>query len=268
MKSLTWVPLILLLIVAGCAGHGGAPGVRAAGSAGPSIYVINHGKHGGLAVGRADIPSTLLPEKEDFPGADYLELGWGDWDYYQADDPGVWLALKAALWPTASVLNVIGVQGSLRSRFAGYEVIRLQPSGRAFLKLLSYVDRSFDRKGARKAAPVGPKRHGQDLFYPAHGSFHLFNTCNAWVARALEAAGYSMGIFPPVTADQLMAKVHPYAVRPPESGTAGADRGCTDCRRSAGTESVSPVSTSSITPAARSNPEETGPARCGTIAPP
>ena len=44
-------------------------------------------------------------------------------------------------------------------------------------------------------------------FYLSGGEFHLFNTCNTWVAEALESAELeiiSQGI---ITADNLMEKV-------------------------------------------------------------
>lgn len=203
--------LCLLSLCFACAGPATVPPVPAESEPSVSIYVINHSKHAGLAIRRADLPQGMLPESGDFPAADYLELGWGDWDYYQADDPGPWLALKAAFWPTASVLHVVGVKGSLLGRFAGYEVARLQPSLPAFRRLVVSIHRSFDRQGKEKATPVGPRDYGDSLFYPAHGKFHLFNTCNGWVARVLESAGYPMGILLPVTAEQLMAKVRPFA---------------------------------------------------------
>jgi uncharacterized protein (TIGR02117 family) len=176
-----------------------------------SIYVVNHGWHTGLVVKRADIPLGLVPEAADFTDADYLELGWGDWDYYQSGDPGLWLTLKAALWPTASVLHVVGVQGTVADRFAGYEIIRLDVAQSGFARLADYLDRSFARDGVDKARPISPGFGSDSLFYPARGKFHLFNTCNTWTARALKAAGYPLGLFEPILADQLMAKVRSFA---------------------------------------------------------
>ena len=176
-----------------------------------SIYLINHGKHTGLGVRRADIPQGLVPETGDFPAADYLEMGWGDWDYYQAGDPGLWLTLKAALWPTASVLHVVGVKGAVTERFAGYEIVRLDVPRSGFVRLATFIHRSFARDGAAKAGPIGPGYGRDSLFYPARGKFHIFNTCNGWTARALEAAGYPMGLFKPFTAEQLITKARPFA---------------------------------------------------------
>lgn len=203
----------LLLLCSACTGPSKAPSFSIGDESLASIYLIDHGKHAGLVVRKADIPAGLWPESRDFPDADYLELGWGDWDYYQADDPGLWMTLKAAFWPTASVLHVVGVKGSVADRFAGYEVIRLELAPDGFAKLVAYIHQSFARNGETKARPIGLGYGLGSRFYPARGKFHLYNTCNGWVARALEAAGYPMGVFRPVTADQLMAKARQFAVQ-------------------------------------------------------
>jgi hypothetical protein len=44
-------------------------------------------------------------------------------------------------------------------------------------------------------------------FYPAHGGFHLFNTCNTWAARALSEAGLDISAGGVMTADDLMSRV-------------------------------------------------------------
>jgi len=203
----------LLLLCSACAGPAKVPANSTRDDSFASIYVINHGKHTGLIVRRADIPPGLWPESRDFPDADYLELGWGDWDYYQTDVPGLWLTLKAAFWSTASVLHVVGAKGSIADRFAGYELFRLELAPRGFARLVDYIHQSFSRNGEAKARPIGPGYGRNSLFYPARGKFHIYNTCNGWVAGALEAAGYPMGIFRPVTADQLMAKARQFAAQ-------------------------------------------------------
>ncbi len=207
-----WVFLFgVSLLCSACAGRPTAPSTPAPSVPAVSIYVIDEGKHTGLAIRRADIPPGLLPESGDFPGAEYLEVGWGDLDYYQADDPGLWLALKAAFWSSGAVLHVVGVKDSIAGRFGGYEIIRLDLSPVDFFGLAADIDETFARHGAKKAKPVGEDAVSDSLFYPAKGRFNLFNNCNGWAARALEAAGYPMGIFPPLTADQLMSKVRPFA---------------------------------------------------------
>lgn len=182
-----------------------------------TIYVIGQGWHAGLAIRRADIPPGLIPESADFPAADYLELGWGDREYYQADNPGLWLTLKAGLWPSAGVLHVVGIHGAVADRFGGFEILRFDVARSGVVKLADFIHSSFARDGAAKATPIGLGRGRDSLFYPANGTFHVFNTCNTWTARALEAVGYPIGR--PFTADQLMAQARPFAV-PVDSDTA------------------------------------------------
>lgn len=211
--------LCLLWLCSACAGPAKALPSPDRGEPSASIYVIGQGWHVGLAVRRTDIPRGLVPESADFPAADYLELGWGDWDYYQAGDPGLWLTLKAAFWPTASVLHVVGVRGAVSDRFGGFEIVRLDVPHRGVAALAAFIHRSFARDAAAKAEPIGPGWGRDSLFYPARGTFHMFNTCNTWTAHALEAAGYPLGMLKPFTADQLMTKVRRFAA------PAGSDAG-------------------------------------------
>ncbi len=177
--------------------------------AGPikAVYVVNHGKHTGLMVRRADIPVNMVPEKADFPYASYLEIGWGEVDYYPTEAPGLWLTLKAALWPTASVLHVVGIRGAPASAFAGLEMVRLDLDLRAWMRLIRYIHASFARGGGQRVKPLQRGLYGDSWFYPAKGKFHLFNTCNSWIAEGLELSGLRLGVIYPFTSGQLMAKL-------------------------------------------------------------
>lgn len=210
MNRLSRLPLCLIWLCVACSGP--APTrPPACLTACTTVHVINRGWHTGLVLPIAGIPEGLLPEAADFPAAEYLELGWGDRDYYQADNPGPWQTLKAACWPTASVLHGVGFRGGVQRQFAGYEIVRLDLERDRFGSLAAFVDRSFDRGGQAKADILGPGYGLNSRFYPAHGQFHLFNTCNSWVSQALEAAGYPMGAITPFTAEAMMSRIRPLA---------------------------------------------------------
>src|SRR3989304_4659198 len=89
--------LLLCCLLAGCANSPLA--VLPQAPLETSIFLVPQGGHTGIAVRHADIPAALLPEKRDFPDADFLEFGWGDRDFYMAETAGPWLAVKAALFP-------------------------------------------------------------------------------------------------------------------------------------------------------------------------
>jgi len=40
-----------------------------------TIYLVSHGWHAGIVVKRADIPPGTWPQHNEFPGAEYLEVG-------------------------------------------------------------------------------------------------------------------------------------------------------------------------------------------------
>lgn len=171
------------------------------------MYVVDHGKHAGIVIKRATIPKRLIPEKADFPNAEYLEFGWGEVDYYPAPSPSWWLALKAALWPTPSVLHVVGIRSPPTIFFTGLKIVRLDLDRCAWMRLVQYIHASFARDGALKAKPLQRGLYGDSWFYPARGSFHLFNTCNGWVTKGLKFSGLPLGIVEPLTSSQLMGRL-------------------------------------------------------------
>ncbi len=198
-----FIVIFLLLVVPGCT----VMATLSLANDGVTVYVIDHGKHTGLALPITDIPAELIPELADFLYADYLEIGWGDRDYYQTKDPSLWLTLKAGVWPTTSVLHVDGVHGDLQDYFPGAEVARLTLSRDAFEQLVRYVHRSFDRQVKPQVWPQQRGYYPDSWFYPAHGRFYIFYTCNGWIAEALESSGLPMGWPYPITSDQLMVRI-------------------------------------------------------------
>jgi uncharacterized protein (TIGR02117 family) len=178
-----------LVLGAACAGPvAGLDPPRAAESAVP-IWIVAHGWHAGIAVRARDVPAALWPERRDLARAEYLEVGWGDRDYWQAEDPGLGLALNALLVPTPSVVRLIGIETPLPAAFPGAEIIEIGLSPAAFERLLRFVDQTFARAGAEPASPLGTVSSPHVRFYAAHGRYHLFRTSNTWTARALREAG-------------------------------------------------------------------------------
>ena len=180
------------------------------GAARKPVYLVSHGWHTGIVVRRADLPTAVWPESEDFPGAEYLEVGWGDRDYYQTREPGAWLAIKAAFWPTPSVLHMVGFSGAVASYFPYSEVIELELSQRGFERLCGFVHGRFDRNGAARSTRLGPGLYGHSAFYPAREKFHLFNTCNVWTARVLRAGELPVTPFFAITTDNVMSQARQF----------------------------------------------------------
>jgi uncharacterized protein (TIGR02117 family) len=208
MRRRLFLLLLLLSLWTGCAAP--VAELPPAPDAARVVYVLGHGWHTGLVVRRAEIPDGIWPEQADFPDAQYLEVGWGDKDFYQAPEPSVGLALKAAFRSTASVLHVVAFHVPPEAYFPGSEVIavRLTPPG--FEQLVTFIQATYTRDAHGRPMPLGPGWYAHSRFYLATGTYHLLNTCNTWVARALRAAGAPMAPATAMTAGGVMAQVRKF----------------------------------------------------------
>ncbi len=158
----------------------------------------------GIVLPRAELPDSVWPPLGDFPGAQYLEVGWGDRDYYQAPDPHIGITLKAGLLPTDSVLHIVGFDGPVATYFPYSEVIGIELSSAGFEHLSRTIAASFARDEAGNAKSLGPGLYGNSRFYLSRESYHLFNTCNVWTARALRAAGLPISPARSIRVESLM----------------------------------------------------------------
>ena len=206
MTLLRWALLAPMLFALGaCATPPPNPPLPQDGGPRVAIYLVAHDKHSGIAVRRADIPAGLWPESRDFPQADYLEVGWGDRDYYYGRNQSWGAALRAALGSdNPSVLHIAGVRGSLTDNFPASEIIEVRLSRNGFERLVRYIHDAYDRAGAPVAAPLGPGLYADSRFYPARETFNLFRTCNVWTARGLRGAG--LPVEDSITKDGLMSQ--------------------------------------------------------------
>jgi len=172
-----------------------------------TIHVVRHGLHSGIAVRAADVPEGAWPARRDFPGAEYLEVGWGDRAYYQAPDPGVWLAIRALFGPTPGVLHVVGFSGPVERQFPGAEIVELHVARQGFARLVDYVRASHELDPSGAPIALGRGRHGTSRFYASREAFHLFKTCNVWTAGVLREAGVSLPSGPALTAGGLISRL-------------------------------------------------------------
>lgn len=186
--SLQCCVLILSFATAGCAN------VRSAVIDAPpeplrSIYIMRRGWHTGIAIATSDWPNRNWSLLSDFPEADYLEFGWGDERYYQADRATAWLAVRAALWPTSSVIHVIGLREPLPDNAQARAVVEVPIPIPRLRALAAEIEQEFTGgdpvpTGATLRTSPAPNR-----FYKAHRNFHAPRMCNWWTATLLQEAG-------------------------------------------------------------------------------
>jgi len=178
--------LLLAVLLGGCA----QPPLRTCEPT-RTLYVVSHGWHSGIVVERAELVALRPGLSPDLGQTLYVEVGWGEERFYQARETNAAMALRAVLWPNASVLQVVPFSAPPRRYFAASAVAEVPTDEEGYAAVLAYVAGSFKRGPGPQR--LGASVYGEGWFYRAEGSFHLFNTCNSWVARALEAARCGSG---------------------------------------------------------------------------
>lgn len=165
------------------------------------IFVVSHGYHAGVIIPQAALAKqasdrglgALVQVVKRFDAFNWLEIGWGDEGFYRsvptAGSLTVALAARALFRPgNPSVLHVVGVMGDPRATFRRSDLVRVELGNAGFVRLLEKLDATFahDEGGPEV---LGPGLYGPSLFFRANGAFHIFQVCNHWIARLLDAAG-------------------------------------------------------------------------------
>jgi uncharacterized protein (TIGR02117 family) len=153
------------------------------------VWIVGHELHTGIVVARADVRATDWPEQEDFHGSTYLEVGWGDRDFYRTPTPGIALALKASFFSRGSVLHVVGFDAPVDEFFPAADIVEIVVSRPGFDELCRFIHDSYARSERGDPIRLGPGAYPRSLFYLARGRYHVFDNCNNWAARAIRSTG-------------------------------------------------------------------------------
>ena len=166
-----------------------------------TVFAVNHGYHAGIIIPQESLAAAAetrnLPlaaaMAAKFGGYLWLEIGWGDEDFYRHVPDAAsltWrLAARAMLGLNqTSVLHVVGFDPEPEKMFRG-DMVQLRLSKAGFERLAAALDATFRRSPYDGLTELGPGNYGPSLFYRAEGRYSAFNLCNHWVGRLLAEAG-------------------------------------------------------------------------------
>ena len=178
-----------------------------------TFYLVGHGWHTGIVIPAATIPEPLLPVRRFYDKYEYIELSWGDEDFFKSDEFKVGTLLKAALLPSASVMHVVGFNGPVIDYFPLSDVIKLSLAEQKFLLLCEFISNSFDYGQQGEMVNLGPGLYGDSHFFRAHEKYYLPKTCNVWTAKALQRAGYPISPYMAMRAESLLNRMEEFGER-------------------------------------------------------
>ncbi len=168
------------------------------------VFVVNHGRHTGLIVPGASMHEALPELAQRFNSPAYYEIGWGDRDFYQAQEVTSGLTLQALFWSKGAVLHVVALFEHPEQHFAGEPVVSTCLSRNELISLQSFLVSSFSRTATDSIIALGPGNYGDSAFYRGEGHYYILNTCNNWTAKALKSSGVKIQPFFKFTAGSIM----------------------------------------------------------------
>ncbi len=159
-----------------------------------TVHVVSHGWHTGVILNMDAVHDSLKPAHPIFHEHRYLEFGWGDRAFYENPDPDIdyWLAFKAAVIPTESVMHVVGFNQPADEYFSRSDRVILKISEQHFLELYRFIHSAFARDSLNQIIPRGKGLYGNSRFFSGQAKYYFPYTCNVWTAQVLKSGGISI----------------------------------------------------------------------------
>ncbi len=149
------------------------------------IYIISQTWHTGILLPSRDLISILPDLHEQLKDTEFVEIGWGDKQVYQAKSVTFSMTAKALLLPTTSTMYISGID----SFNSGHTLTHLGLTNAQYQKLLEFIANSFARDEHGHIIVDKKTQSSQSAFYKAKGKYYAFKTCNSWTAEALRSIG-------------------------------------------------------------------------------
>ncbi|MBK9190245.1 MAG: TIGR02117 family protein [Crocinitomicaceae bacterium] len=165
-------------------------------NSGMKIFIKSNGIHTDICVPvtSSEIDWKKFIPVEDFPQVrkhEYISFGWGDKGFFLDtptwDDLTFTTFFNAAFLPSETAMHVQYLENTpvlspdCKEKFISSE---------NYKALVEYIRTSFSINSDNQVDLIPERGYwSNDNFYEANGSYHLFNTCNAWTNGALKVAG-------------------------------------------------------------------------------
>ncbi len=174
------------------------------------IYLVRERWHTGLIL-PSELAQRCIPEVAQLPSTPWVDFGWGEADFYQTPGFHLRLALKAILRRNESVLRIAAVPSDLQRYYGHNSWIRpLCIDSVTAERLCTFLSHTIFRDSTGSAILTSAHAGGWIRFYKAQGTYWGLQTCNTWVAQALNFAGLRLRWQGIVVAEQLFAAISHY----------------------------------------------------------
>jgi uncharacterized protein (TIGR02117 family) len=172
-----------------------------------TVYVVQQAWHTGIVLPVQKINPEIWPEVSTFEEKKYVDVSWGDEKFYQAPGNSVLLAARAILCPTQSVMRIYPFSISISSAYTSEaRFLELELTHQQFDRLTLFFVNSLKRDESNQT--IASEAYGKSrYFFLSKRKYHLFRTCNTWVALAFKQAGLGNRSCCVLNANQLFRRL-------------------------------------------------------------
>lgn len=156
------------------------------------FFVLQAGWHTGIVLRTTDVSPADWSDVGNYLNHTYIDIGWGDERFYQAEGNPPLLALRAAIMPTSSVIHIVPFSVHPHNLYTGETFLkRIEATPEQFSALCRIISDSFQRDS--RGNPIESRiNENSRNFFKSKGNYHIFNTCNTWVVQCLKDAGFDV----------------------------------------------------------------------------
>lgn len=173
------------------------------------IYIAKIDWHVGIILEVSEKSISKIECLSEFGEFNYVDIGWGDSEFYQSPERfDLYLATKAILIPTPSVVRIQGynrgIEDIIEQRDFTFEILL---DSLKFESLSQFINNSFKKDSLQQNIISSERFSGVIKFYHSPHKYYFANTCNTWVAEALEFSGYNINASNVITAEELFREL-------------------------------------------------------------
>lgn len=169
------------------------------------IYLIKNYWHTGIVFPVNEETLALIEALEYFKNRKFIDIGWGDEEFYQHPGFNLFLAAKAILYPTASAIRIEGFDYDDVNIYLSQcdEAIEIPLEKNELDTICTFINQAFEQDKKNEFHILSSRQDGRLIFFKSIYKYHLFNTCNTFVAKAFEGTSYKINPSGMVTVQQL-----------------------------------------------------------------
>ena len=168
------------------------------------VYVVDHGRHAGIAIPVNDIFLEIMPDGLHISSENWAEIGWGDRRFYMERRTGIGSAIRAALWPTSSVIQVATNDDTVVNSFGRAEIIQVKITEDGYRKLLERIVQTLKTDSDGRVIQLENGLYLNAMFYDADRRYTVFRNSNHYTARLLREAGAPVNMWYAFTSSNVM----------------------------------------------------------------